>query len=172
MLYYDVRLNCAVNLHSDIYRFFYCFPPLLQDAALASEMAGEYFLRADDDYWSRHYLTQAFENYREWGASAKVDYLVRKHGAYIDLKRAPRRTSSYPIIRDKNFLTEDGPFIAKTVDFDALMTPTTPPPLSSPLNIINKEESSKAPLSEITVTDHFEDAPMIINSLHCTDAAT
>jgi predicted lactoylglutathione lyase len=36
-----------------------------QDAALANELAGEFFIREDGIFWSTHYLTKPHELYRK-----------------------------------------------------------------------------------------------------------
>jgi tetratricopeptide (TPR) repeat protein len=55
-----------------------------QDAALGNELAGEYFLSMDDEYWCTFYFTRAYELYTEWGALAKVAHFKSRHGEHIE----------------------------------------------------------------------------------------
>jgi hypothetical protein len=56
---------------------------ILQDAALANELAGDFCLRVGDHFWARHYLTCAHSLYLSWEAEAKVQHLVKKHASFI-----------------------------------------------------------------------------------------
>lgn len=56
-----------------------CF---VQDAALGSELAGEYFMSRDHDK-ARHYFCQAQHLYNEWGATAKVNHLASLRPTYL-----------------------------------------------------------------------------------------
>jgi predicted ATPase len=55
-----------------------------QDAALANELAGEYFIKIHFDQ-AQMYFTRALNLYREWGAIAKAKHLLKTRGDYIDL---------------------------------------------------------------------------------------
>ena len=55
-----------------------------QDGALASELAGEYFARLEDDQGRKQYFQQAHDLYLEWGALKKLEHLQKHWGAYID----------------------------------------------------------------------------------------
>ena len=48
------------------------------DEALANELAGDYLRRMGRDNLAQIYLVKARDLYAEWGATAKVDHLVRK----------------------------------------------------------------------------------------------
>ena len=61
---------------------------LIQDAALANELCGDYFLSAGDTFWARHYFTKATEHYRDWGATAKVMHLFKTRSKYIELNQS------------------------------------------------------------------------------------
>jgi len=54
-----------------------------QDAALCSELAGEYFLSVDRHDLARTYFTQAKSLYYEWGAIGKVNHLQKKRSSYL-----------------------------------------------------------------------------------------
>jgi hypothetical protein len=56
----------------------------LQDAALANELAGEYFRRTGDSYWTQIHFTEARDLYREWGATQKAAHLVEGRGIYME----------------------------------------------------------------------------------------
>jgi len=67
----------------------------IHDAALASELAGEYFLRNDKSERGsvagkirnkiiRRHFTRARDLYSAWGAHAKVDHLYNTRGDYIE----------------------------------------------------------------------------------------
>jgi predicted ATPase len=56
----------------------------LQDAALANELCGEFFLEGEDLFWAKHYLTCAYNLYCEWGAGAKAAHLLRNRGAFLN----------------------------------------------------------------------------------------
>ena len=51
----------------------------LHHSALAEELAGEFYLSRDRTRIAAYYLTDAYEGYRRWGASSKVDRLKSKH---------------------------------------------------------------------------------------------
>eukprot|EP00934_Nitzschia_sp_Nitz4_P005518 Nitzschia sp. Nitz4//scaffold63_size106090//101717//105343//NITZ4_004418-RA/size106090-augustus-gene-0.169-mRNA-1//-1//CDS//3329556059//5508//frame0 len=55
----------------------------IQDAALASEVAGEFFLSRGDDARGTQYLTQAHDLYHEWGATGKCNDLLLHQTPYI-----------------------------------------------------------------------------------------
>ena len=55
-----------------------------QDAALGNELAAEYTLSIGDESWASHYFTAAHALYRDWGAFAKADHLLKLRGSYID----------------------------------------------------------------------------------------
>jgi hypothetical protein len=56
----------------------------VHDKALAHERAGVYHLEHDSDtFWASFHLDNAIQCYRNWGAVAKVDDLIKKHGAVI-----------------------------------------------------------------------------------------
>jgi histidine kinase len=56
----------------------------LQDAALANELCGEFFLEGEDLFWAKHYLTCAYNLYYEWGAGAKAAHFLRNRGAFLN----------------------------------------------------------------------------------------
>lgn len=67
---YDHGIEAALKL---------CF---MQDAALGSELAGEYFMSLDHDK-AKHYFCQAQRLYNEWGATAKVNHLASLRPTYL-----------------------------------------------------------------------------------------
>ena len=50
-----------------------------QDAALACEVAGRYFVSIKDEVSATSYLTSAMTLYDDWGAQGKVDHLEREY---------------------------------------------------------------------------------------------
>ena len=56
---------------------------LVNDAALANERVGSYFLDIMDSHWASHYLTRALELFDAWGASAKVHQLEKTYGNLV-----------------------------------------------------------------------------------------
>ena len=60
-----------------------------QDAALGNELAAEYMLSNGDELWPCHYFTASHALYRDWGANAKADQLLRSRGSYIRLVHIP-----------------------------------------------------------------------------------
>ena len=60
----------------------------LQDAALANELAGEYFLSKGDDFWAKHYLTCSYSLYLTWEASAKTKQLLMRYPRHVDADSA------------------------------------------------------------------------------------
>lgn len=51
----------------------------VQDAALANELAGEYFVESNVEYWAKHHISKAHQLYMDWGAHAKASHLARKY---------------------------------------------------------------------------------------------
>jgi len=94
---------------------------------LANKLAGEYFIRENEFWWAKHYLTASFEDYREWGAFALVKELLKTHGAHVDQDRPIRQSSGNPALRRQQLFLEDGPIVARTVDFDSLSTRISTP---------------------------------------------
>ena len=56
---------------------------LVNDAALANERVGSYFLDKMDSHWASHYLTRAKELFDDWGASAKVHQMEKRYGHLV-----------------------------------------------------------------------------------------
>ena len=76
---------------------------LMQDAALASELCGSYFLSRGDSDWAAYYYTAAASIYRDWGATAKVAHLVQNLGKHVQLKEKARMKTSR---KDRRWLIE------------------------------------------------------------------
>ena len=89
----------------------------LQDAALGNELAGEYFLSAGDDFWTKHYLNQAYKLYIEWGAKAKARNLRKKHRIHIE--RSSKFFGRHLSNLDQ-LVSSDASDIHKQVNFDML----------------------------------------------------
>jgi predicted ATPase/class 3 adenylate cyclase/tRNA A-37 threonylcarbamoyl transferase component Bud32 len=64
---YDLSINSA-NKHNYI-----------QEAALASEMAGRYHMQNKNSTLSRFYIRNAYQLYRDWGATAKLYQLAKAY---------------------------------------------------------------------------------------------
>lgn len=78
----------------------------LQDAALAKELAGEYFLRINDTFWAAHYLTESCNAFESWEAMGKVAQLERDHGALINENRSRRRHTAHSESEGRQFVME------------------------------------------------------------------
>lgn len=92
----------------------------IQDAALAYELAGEYFLLYNSKFWAQHYITRAFELYSEWGATAKVDHIRKLRGKYIAVGAAAVTNMDHVNAAKQFWLSGDESGIYKVVDFDML----------------------------------------------------
>jgi len=55
----------------------------LQHAALASELAGKFYLELSRDIIAQTYLTQAYSAYQRWGAYAKVQHLEVEYPDFL-----------------------------------------------------------------------------------------
>jgi hypothetical protein len=55
----------------------------LHYAAIANELAGLHMLRVQDEYWAKHYLTNAAASYAEWGAVVKAEQMAKKHDSVV-----------------------------------------------------------------------------------------
>jgi len=53
----------------------------IQNEALASEMAGKFWLKRGKESFAGGYLTKAFQAYRIWGAKSKCDLMLEMYGA-------------------------------------------------------------------------------------------
>ena len=51
----------------------------VQDAALAHERAGIFFLAQDDTPWAKYHVEKSILFYKDWGCTAKVDHLSTKY---------------------------------------------------------------------------------------------
>ena len=56
----------------------------LHQSALAKELAGEFYLSQRKSQIAGYYLTDAYHEYRRWGASSKVEQLNLKHSARLN----------------------------------------------------------------------------------------
>ena len=56
---------------------------VLQDTALAYELAGEFFMRINDRNKAAIHLTAAYNLYRQWGANVKVQSLLEQRPDFI-----------------------------------------------------------------------------------------
>lgn len=101
----------------------------IHDAALGSELAGEYHLTGyfssnpivanASDALARQHFTRARDLYLQWGAYNKVDHLQKKRGDYIEGNRTPRRT------KDEDVLIDNGDFFISS-DEDTTRSAQTP----------------------------------------------
>jgi predicted ATPase len=57
----------------------------VQDAALANELAGEYYLRVGQEQRASLHLTLAHGLYKQWGAHAKAGLLRERHKDHLDV---------------------------------------------------------------------------------------
>ena len=101
----------------------------VQDAALANELAFEYFRSIGDEYWAGHYIVRACELYHEWGASAKVGILKNEHSSYLNdsrnfsvlASRTADNSDSHMISSTRNWFSGEGSTrIVKSIDLDSL----------------------------------------------------
>ena len=51
----------------------------VQDAALAHERAGIFFLAQDDTSWAKYHIEKSILLYKDWGCKAKIDHLSNKY---------------------------------------------------------------------------------------------
>ena len=87
----------------------------MQDAAVANELAGEYFIREDDDALAKLYLTAAYRAYAEWGAHAKVKQLLDCRGSFVESDT--RVSFRVPVRRQsRKIMTTEAVDMHKTVD--------------------------------------------------------
>jgi hypothetical protein len=83
-----------------------------QDAALASELAGEFFSRAGDYERRKQYFQQAHDLYLEWGAKAKLDHLHKHWGVFIEQSTVFTQSLTHNSVSADNapqFLSSQGP---------------------------------------------------------------
>lgn len=79
-----------------------CQGGYLQDAALASELAGRFFLRTRfDAYWARYYLSSAKDLFASWNATAKVKQMQEEYGRFVHPDEEPDTLSSSHTSRSK-----------------------------------------------------------------------
>ena len=90
-----------------------------QDTALASELAGEYFLRIGDKFWRNHYFTRSYQLYDEWGAKAKVENLREHRGSYIDNTEKSRKRSTVTS-SNKHWVSGRDSEVHKSINLDSL----------------------------------------------------
>lgn len=70
-------------------------------AAIASELAGNYYFNKDRKRLGQIYLKDAFQLYRKWGAEAKLEWLKQKHPFLQKDQPDPTpATSTYHAVRD------------------------------------------------------------------------
>ena len=91
-----------------------------QDAALANELAGEFFLKKGDDFWPHQYFSRAMELYREWGASAKIEQLKASRTFYFDSSRLGRMKRGGSTSSALHWVSGEDSEIHKAINFDML----------------------------------------------------
>ncbi len=64
----------------------------IQEAALAYELAGNYFLEQDRESLAVHYLESAVRAYAQWGAIEKVKHLTARFGKLLRYRRVEEFT--------------------------------------------------------------------------------
>jgi histidine kinase len=62
----------------------------IQEQAIASELAGKFYLESGNTKVAKMYLTDAYYAYQQWGATAKVKDLESRYAYLTALKREPR----------------------------------------------------------------------------------
>jgi predicted ATPase len=103
----------------------------IQDAALANELAGDYFISTCDKYRPTYYLTRARDLYQEWGAHAKVNHLREKHKTLI--KTSSTRSFSKQSQSLSHWLSGGDSKLHNSVDLDLLSgRSSTPQTVSIP----------------------------------------
>jgi len=127
----------------------------LQDVALGSELAGEFFISIGDNDRARDYLQKALDFYDEWGAVAKARALMRDRAEYVaaeaDFNSMPssmqpgRRRSSRKSFIDAPLPLTSTPVLEVPVVPESIRE-TSPMPDSNPC----KERKSTQELSELT----------------------
>jgi hypothetical protein len=88
----------------------------IQDAALANELAGDYFVSICDKYRPTYYLTRARDLYQEWGAHAKVDHLLEKHETLIKISSTHSLSKQSPAL--SHWLSGGDSKLQDSVDLD------------------------------------------------------
>ena len=104
-----------------------------QDAALANELAAEYFLKIKDDYWPNQYLSRACELYNEWGAAAKVEQIKKVYATDFDLSRLTLHKSTMTS-SVRYWVSGEESDIHKAIDFDMLSRHTELTDLTSAMD--------------------------------------
>ncbi len=67
----------------------------IHHAAIAAELAGEYYLSKSRDYLAGNYLKYALKLYTKWGADAKVEWMKQKY-PFIIKSKVPVKPSTLP----------------------------------------------------------------------------
>lgn len=113
---YDTAINACLEVNH------------IHDAALGSELAGEYYLFHSGDHKKgslahktnnkliRRHFTRARDLYHGWGAYAKVEQLQRKHGDYIDERNAHENDGIVSINIGNGFSSEIDDSVHSSVD--------------------------------------------------------
>ena len=73
----------------------------VHDAALANELAGQYFLEKYDADWASHYLKKAKTLFTDWGALAKVRQMEIKYGHLVEVEISSDQLSHAVIGRSR-----------------------------------------------------------------------
>ena len=85
-----------------------------QEAALANELAAEFYLRGDRWQLARVYLQAAYEHYRQWGAKAKTSDLEQRYPellrSLLPLNRPSPDLATSPVSTDTTLTGQTPPF--------------------------------------------------------------
>lgn len=90
---------------------------ILHLQALANERAGLFFLQRDD-FWAKIYLTQAYEKYEEWGASAKSEDMKARYTDLIEARDSSTWTGT--ALRSRTRLEVPG-VVERSKSFDEIL---------------------------------------------------
>jgi PAS domain S-box-containing protein len=110
----------------------------IQEEALASELAAQFYLDWDKERIAQSYITQAYYGYARWGAKAKVADLE---------KRYPQLLA--PILQQTHFLLSTGETVFALGSVTSTSSPTSSSSVSAALDLATILKASQAISSEI-----------------------
>jgi predicted ATPase/transcriptional regulator with GAF, ATPase, and Fis domain len=84
----------------------------IQEAALANELAGRFYLTLGQEAVAKLYLQAAYRGYLQWGAAGKVKQMETRYAAYV----APGASGSTPLDAPRNGSTEGTAITASSLD--------------------------------------------------------
>ena len=98
----------------------------IQDAAIANELCAQYLIRINLEKIAQPYLKEAYQLYKQWGASAKTTQMEEKHAAFLGkTQRTSGTIGTRSTYLDNTFSTSSAGTTKRALDLDTVLKANT-----------------------------------------------